>query len=56
MKKVRSAKDLKVKKRSESVRSTKVNVLSNPKPVRAKKPEVIGSSLDEYKIEEIKLE
>ncbi len=57
MKKVRSPKEIKVKRSMDSSRpSYKSGIYDNPKPVKKQIPGKIGSALDEFKIEEIKLE
>lgn len=57
MKKVSSPKQIKVKRKMDASRPTcKSGVYKNTKPVRTKLPEKIGTTLDEYEIEQIKLE
>lgn len=57
MAKVRSSKDMKVKRKNDASRpSVKSGIYGNPKPIRTELPSRIGTKLDEYKIEEIKLE
>ena len=57
MKKVTSPKQAKVKRKKDSSRPNYVDgACKNIKPVRTKLPEVMGSSLDDFKIEQIKLE
>ncbi len=57
MKKVRSSKDMKVKRKMDASRpTTKSGIYGNPKPVRIKLPAHIGSTLDDFDIEEIRLE
>ena len=57
MKKVRSPKDMKVKRKNDASRpSVKSGIYSNPKPERTKLPEKVGTTLDdEFTIELIKL-
>ena len=57
MKKVASPKQIKVKRKMDSSRPTyKDGVYKKTKPVRTKLPEKIGTTLDNYEIEQIKLE
>ena len=58
MKKVTSSKtNLRVKRKMDSSRPTyKSGVYKNTKPVRTELPEKIGTTLDNYNIEQIKLE
>ena len=57
MKKVKSPREIKVKRKNDMSRpSYKSGVYGNPKPVRTKLPGRIGSTLDDYSIEEIKLD
>lgn len=57
MKKVKSTKDIRVKRKMDASRPTyKSGIYKNPKPVRTKLPEKIGTTLDDFEIEQIKLE
>lgn len=57
MKKVASPKQIKVKRKLDASRPTyKSGIYKNIKPIRNKLPEKIGTTLDNYEIEQIKLE
>ena len=58
MKKVRSSKDMKVKRKMDASRpSVKSGVYSSPKPIKTVLPSKVSSKLDdEYTIEQIRLE
>lgn len=57
MKKVSSSKQMKVKRKSDASRPTyKSGIYKNIKPVKTELPKKIGTTLDNYEIEQIKLE
>lgn len=57
MKKVTSPKQIRVRRKMDASRPTyKSGVYKNTKPVRTRLPEKIGTTLDNYEIEQIKLE